>query len=173
VAPALGSLLAAAPPAAAAGQAAAVHSNGHHTSMAPAATATAAAAGAVATAGLGALWTEQAGLATAAALAPAPLAELKLTVLVTWGPQGADVFAHVSALPPRPRQPLKVLVRGGVGVFGGGEGSPPAASGAAHLHPCLPVYAEAPGGSAMPHCRPIWDFWQVQSPALRTTRSPR
>ncbi|GAB4821805.1 hypothetical protein N2152v2_008851 [Parachlorella kessleri] len=39
--------------------------------------------------------------------------ELKLTVLVTWEQeQGSHVWAHVSALPARPRPPVKAQVRG-------------------------------------------------------------
>lgn len=48
------------------------------------------------------------GQEEALVLAPA---ELKLTVLVTWSQESADVFAHVSPLPPRPRPPVKVQVR--------------------------------------------------------------
>lgn len=41
--------------------------------------------------------------------------ELKLTALLTWGPDPGcppDIYAHVSALPGRPPPPIKVVVRG-------------------------------------------------------------
>jgi thiol oxidase len=39
-------------------------------------------------------------------------AEAKLTVLVTWGPEGGQVSTHAQDLGPRPPPPVKVVVRG-------------------------------------------------------------